>query len=106
MAWNPAPTTIFAGWTEDGTNITLPIANVPELTAAEADAATGDSRKILFALCAKVSAWWYALAVADRPAKMTVAKSISVDASTGVQTQTFTFTFKTAVLSQEVAAEV
>jgi hypothetical protein len=105
MAWNPVPTTLFAGWTQDGTNITLPIANVPELTSAEANATTGDTRKILFALCEKIANWWYALATADRPTKMTVTRSISVDSVTGIATKSYTLTFKVGTLTQEIVSE-
>lgn len=105
MAFNKVPTTWIPDWSEDGTDISVPIASFPELTAAEADAATGDIRKICFALCKKLSDAWYALAAADRPAKMSINRSISVDSATGIQTQTISFTFKTSVLTQEVADE-
>lgn len=105
MAWSPVPTACFPNWSEDGTNITLPIAALPELTAAEADAATGDIRKILYALCEKVWGWWNALASADRATKATITKSSSVDATTGIITNVYTFTFKNSITAQDVANE-
>lgn len=106
MAWNPLPPSWFANWAEDGTNITVPIATFPELTAAEADATAGDIRKVLFAICDKCWSVWSALVTADRPSKMTLSKSVSVNAATGIATNTFTFTFQTLVVSQDVAPEV
>jgi hypothetical protein len=90
---------------EDGTDVTFPIASLPELTAAEADAATGDFRKLMFAIMENNWVKWNALASADRPTKMTLAKSISTDPVTGIATQTFTVVFKTSVTSQDVTAE-
>ena len=51
MAWDPLPPTWMASWSEDGTNITVPIATFTKMTAAEADASSGDIRKVLFAMC-------------------------------------------------------
>lgn len=105
MAWSALPTAVFANWSEDGTNITLPIASVPELTAAEADAATGDSRKILYALCERIWSWWNALATADKATKMTITKSASINTTTGIVTNTYTLQFMNTIASQEVASE-
>jgi hypothetical protein len=44
MAFDKTPTTWLPSWSEDATNITLPLASLPELTAAEADAATARFR--------------------------------------------------------------
>lgn len=52
MAFNPLPTNLIPSWSENGTNVTFPIASVPELTAAEADAVTGIPVKS-FTLCLK-----------------------------------------------------
>lgn len=106
MAFSPVPTNWFSGWSEDATNITVPIATFPELTAAEADGATGDIRKILYALCAKCWSIWNALATADRPTKMTLTTSSSVDATTGIITNVYTFTFKNSITAQDVASEI
>jgi len=105
MAFSPVPTACFPSWSEDATNITVPIASFPELTAAEADAATGDIRKILYAIVEKTWTWWNALLTADRPTKMTLTKSSSVDTSTGIVINVYTFTFKNSITAQDVAAE-
>lgn len=107
MAFDPAPSTWIPGWSENGTDITIAALTTafPEMTAAEADASTGDIRKVLFAICESLNAKWLATAAADRPAKMTIARSSSVNETTDEVTKRFTFTFVSGVLSQEVVAE-
>jgi len=48
MAQDLKPSTWIPSWSEDGTDVTFPIASIPELTAAEADGATGDMRKCIY----------------------------------------------------------
>lgn len=105
MAFDPKPPTWLPGWSEDGTNITLPIASLPELTAAEADADTGDIRKVMYALMSKMQAVWDALPSADRPTRMTLYHTASVDPTSGIITHSFTATFKNSVSAQDVADE-
>ena len=106
MAFDKKPSTWIASWAEDGTNITVPIASFPELTADEADGTTGDIRKVCFAWCKKLIAKWLATATADRPAKMVISQSSSApDAVTGIITQSFQFTFYIAPTAVEVVDE-
>jgi hypothetical protein len=105
MAYDGKPSTWIASWSEDGTNVTFPIASMAELTAAEADATTGDIRKVAFAIAEVLFQKYNSLAAADRPTKMTISKSSSVNTSTGVMTNTYTLTFSCAILTQDVAAE-
>ena len=105
MAQDLKPSTWIASWSENGTNVTFPIASVPELTAAEADADTGNINKVVFALCEKLYANFNALPLADRPTKMTVYRSTSTNDQTGVTTKTFQFQFEVAITGQEVAEE-
>lgn len=93
MAFDPTPTDVIASWSEDGANVTFPIASLPELTAAEADAVTGDSRKILYALLAQFEAWYSALDTADKPAKMVISKSSSSPDSNDEISRTFSVRF-------------
>lgn len=92
MAFNPLPPAWLPNWSEDATNITLPIASLPELTAAEADAASGDIRKILYALMEKLYAVWAAQEVADRPTKFTLTRATSVNDETGLITRQYVVT--------------
>jgi hypothetical protein len=91
MAFDPAPTEVIASWSEDGTNVTFPIASLPELTAAEADATTGDNRKVLHAFMERFFAWYNGLATADKPTQLSVSRSSSPpNQTTGYITRTFT----------------
>lgn len=47
---NYVPTNMWPGYTSDGTNITIPIAEIPGLSVAEANAVTGDWRDVFQAL--------------------------------------------------------
>ena len=109
MAWTTAiglPPAWFANWSSDGTNITLPIASMSELTSTEAAATvTGDIRKVMYAILENMWVKWNAMALADRPAKMVLTKSSSVETSTGVITTVYTYTFKNTITAQDVASE-
>jgi hypothetical protein len=99
----------FASWAEAGGTISVPVASLPEVTAAEAHGTTGDIRKVLWAICAQAYAAFMALAAADKPAKCTIAKSTSsaVNATSGAVTVThkFTFTFVNTIATEDVQAE-
>lgn len=110
MAWNPLPQSWFTGMTDgstscNATDMVIPISTFPELSAAEIDSVTGDVRKFLFAFLEKCWAVYNALATADKPTKLTMSKSATVDTSTGVTTNTYVFTIKTSASSQEVVSE-
>ena len=107
MAFDPLPPSWIASWSEDGTTVSFPIASVPELTAAEADATAGDIRKTLFAICDQLADVWYTQATADRPAYMTIYRSTSSDEAAGTETKQYVFRFTTEVAAggREVIAE-
>jgi len=105
MAFDKTPTTWISSWSENGTYITVPIASFSELSAAEADADTGDIRKIAFAIIEHLWDTYNGLASADRPTKMTVAKTATVNTTYNKLTSRYTFTFETDIGTQEVRAE-
>lgn len=105
MAVSIVPTDWLTSWAEDATDITLPLASVAGLTAAEADAATGDIRKITYSLLDTLWTKWAGLAEADRPAKMRLKKVSRQDPVSGLVTHDFTFSFITASSGQDVVAE-
>lgn len=105
MAFDPLPPAWMDSWSEDGTTISVPIASFPEMTAAEADATTGDIRKVLFAMCEKLWVEWSSRATADLPAKMTISRSSTVNEATDAITKRYTFTFVTEAATTEVVAE-
>ena len=77
MAFDATPTEVIASWSENGTAVTFNIADVTQLDAAEADATTGDSRRILFALLEQWMDWYEGLATADKPEKLVMTKSVN-----------------------------
>lgn len=105
MAFNPAPSNWFDSWSEDGTNITVPIATFPRLTAAEADGTTGDIRKVLFAILDKLYSEWTERLAADRPTRMTVARTKSYNDASGTVTEVHTITLVNTITDEEVKAE-
>ena len=102
---NPADNDLFgANYTADNTTVTLTIADFPDLTSVEAAPATGDSRKILYALLQGIYAKYKALTT-DLPAKMTIARTTTISDTTQTASVTFTIRFLTAEYTAEVAAE-
>jgi len=107
MALDKSPAAWLASWSEDGTNITLPIASLPETNATEADGTTGDIRKVMLAVLEELYQHQLSLAAADRPVNMVITRSTSVNDTTGEITRNYVFTFKTesAVGGIEVSDE-
>ena len=105
MAFSKTPTGWLGnGYSEDGNDLTIPLSALPELSAGEADAATGDIRKILFALCSAMEAKFASLALADRPAKMTITKTQGTLQGSTLQIG-FNFNFHLEVAGLEVVDE-
>lgn len=105
MAFDPQPSTWISSWSEDGTNITVPIASFPEMTAAEADATTGDIRKVLYAICEQLYQEWNTTLSSDRPSKMSIGRTSTVNEANDEVTKRYTFTFVTTSSSTEVVPE-
>lgn len=86
---------------------------LPQVDATEANATTGDVRRLIFGIIDGLYAKWLirvaAAAAAPTtdplPTKMTIYKSTSTNDSTGEVTRTYTFQFKTTVTGEEVAEE-
>lgn len=83
MSFSPIPTSWIASWSEDGTTASFNLADLTdELTAAEADAATGDWRDIFKSIVEHTWAYFNGLATANRPAKLTITKNVEAVSST------------------------
>jgi hypothetical protein len=82
----------------------VPQASVPELTDAEANVTTGDSRKIAFAICERFVEWYNSLDTDDRPTMLIFDKQAQQISGSNQQIQTFIFQF-TSDTSSEVADE-
>lgn len=103
------PDNWVASWSEDGTNVTFPIASLPELTAAEADVATGDIRKVLFALLEELQAKWDTFAADPNtyimPSYMTLSKGATFNAATNRVNLNYVVSLEMDISGLEVRAE-
>lgn len=105
MAVTIVPTDYLPSWSEDATNITVPIASITGLTADEADGTTGDIREILRTILDTIYAVYAAQASADRWTKCAMTKSASVNTTTNVITNQFVVTFSTSLVTENMVAE-
>jgi len=105
MAFDPQPDEWLANWSEDGVDISVPLATFPELTAAEADGTSGDIRKIVWAIAHELWQVWLGTPAVDRPGKMTFRRNTVVDGDTGNWIETYDFTFVLVPTGTEVAPE-
>lgn len=104
-----APSTLFSGWSEDGTDISVPIASFTGLTEAFADATTGDARQVILSFCKSTFEWYNdlstqpeAVVIAWTPGRMQ--PSSSRDFS-GKQKTEYKFTFYADFPEGTVTAE-
>jgi hypothetical protein len=67
MAFDKHPSAMFAGYSSDGTNITIPIANIAGLTVTEANAVSGDLREIAHGICTTIYLYYSGLPTEDKP---------------------------------------
>lgn len=106
------PTDIFPGYellangaTTTAQGIFIPLSDFAGLTAGEANATTGDGRKVCFEIAKKTHASFAGLSTEDKPTKMTT----SVGTPTGINATTvrraYTFTFDLDVADVDMAAE-
>lgn len=94
MAFNAAPTEVWAGYSSDGVNITIPIANLTGLTVAEANATTGDWREIMLAFISTVHTHYVGLADADKPQAFSSATPLYQSQTTGDLAPSVKVTYK------------
>jgi hypothetical protein len=114
MAYDPAPSTHFgAGYSASGnaiyfgTNDAVDVENrtLTTLTNAEAHATSGDFREVIRALLYKFAADWDATAVADRPAKMTLSKSLGFNSTNETVVESYVLSFEVGTTLGNVDAE-
>lgn len=106
MAYDDVPSVLFGdNYAFSAPNITISNVDNPNVTDAEANATTGDSRRILFGLLQDMYARFNAIDAADRPTKMQFLRSTSVNDITQQGTVTFTIRFVTGDVVTEVADE-
>jgi hypothetical protein len=114
MAFAKAPSGWLTGYTLSGSGTTAAInfgisgntnATLPEITTAEANASTGDIRKIYYGIADQMYKSYSDKATADRPNRMTFTKASFVDATTGLITSSYTFAFVLAATGLDVTDE-
>ena len=110
MAFSPSPSTWITGWSTTNGNADITIAGFnsgafPEMTSAEANATTGDIRKVLYAMCEGFYQQWNNTATGDRPLKYTITRTSTVNEINNQITKRYTFTFVTAPSGADVVSE-
>lgn len=105
MAFDAKPSTWISSWSENGTDVTFPLASLDQtLTAAEADATNGDWRDCFFSIVDHTFQHYNSLAVADRPSKLSITKSGTLQAD-GTYLLSYQIRVATAVTGQDLTAE-
>jgi hypothetical protein len=104
------PTQIFPGYSSDGTAITIPLADLTGLTAAEANATTGNAMEVLRTFIDKAQAQLAALTPETRPVRSSLTKAApSIAVGTGILPgtlrQTYSASFDLIPTGLEPAAE-
>jgi hypothetical protein len=107
---NVTPTQLFAGYTANETAITIPLADLTGLTAAEADATTGNAMEVLRTIIAKAETQLMSLAPAARPVRASLTKAqpaiaVGAGVAPGTLRQSYTATFDLTPTGLEPAAE-
>lgn len=115
MAFNATPSGwLGAGYTLSGSGTTAAInfgisgntnATFPEITTTEANATTGDIRKIYYGIIEQLAKAYSDKATADRPNRMAISKSSNVDSNTGLITANYSFQFVLAATGLDVTTE-
>ena len=101
MAFDKSIDALFDGATSDGTDLTIPIAAITGLQAADVDATTGDWRELVFNLCNHINTYYYSLATADRPQYLIPQKSSNLQSG-----NTYIHTFITTVTATSTEENV
>lgn len=91
------PATLFPNLTSDGTDITIPITDLPGLTAAEVDPATGNGSELLRIILETAYNKIEALDTNSRPTQLQWSKPPAQGIAAGVNRQNYTFGFNYAV---------
>ena len=115
MAFTKAPSGwLGEGYTLSGSGTTAAInfgisgntaATLPEITTDEANASTGDIRKIYYGIAEQMYQSFLAKATADRPNRMNITKLSNVDSTTGLITTNYTIQFVLAATGVDVTSE-
>lgn len=91
--------------TGTGTHTIKALGSLQELTDAEANASTGDYRKIVYALMEFLYQKFNNTPSADRPSRLTISRSSSTNETTGRMTRNYTVSVVTDISGVEVSEE-
>lgn len=112
----PSTTTITVSSTRNGNIINITSTGTADNTAQalgplddvtdfEANASTGDARKVIYGICEAIYLKYLGIPTADRPSRMFLSASSTVDSLTGRITKTYTFRFTLEPTGVEVVDE-
>lgn len=105
MSFSPVPTAWIPSWDEDGSVASFALSDVSdELTAVEADPVTGDWRDIFKSIVEHTWAYFNGLVAANKPGKLTIAKSVDVVSQTQLKI-TYTIVSYVDIGTTNVSAE-
>ena len=105
LAATKGGTSIVASDTGTGTHSMEEVSPLTELTDALANASTGDSRAVVFALMELIYQKYLGTGTADRPAKMTVSRSTTASDSAGTITRHYSVSVTLAQDEVSISAE-
>lgn len=106
MAFVKTPSVLFgSNYNYQSDTIELDRTEYANISAGEADASTGDYRRIMYGLLEDCYARFMAQAVANRPARMTFVKNTSVNDTVGNAQVTYTIRFTVDNVIAEVSDE-
>jgi hypothetical protein len=91
------PTDIFASYAADSTAVTIPLAALPGLTAAEAHPTEGDAREVLRIILETYVSKIEQMQPANRPVYMTAQRGNLIGLSPSLVSRTYTITFHESV---------
>jgi hypothetical protein len=97
--------TIASGAPAPADGLFIPLTDLPDLTAAEADESTGSFAKVIYAILTKSTTAYNALATAARSTRLTMARSTPTGAGNNLINISHTITAVLDVSAADVAAE-
>lgn len=105
LATSRGGTAVVSTDTGTGTHTIKALGTLQELTDTEANASTGDWRKIVYAIMEMLYQKYLNTPSADRPSRVTISRSSSTNEQTGRMTRNYTVSIVTDIAGVEVSAE-
>jgi len=106
MAINLTPSVLFgSNYGFSDPDITISNSDNTSISNAEADASTGDFRRVLYGLLTDIYSRYNQLAAQDKSGKMTFLKNSTFNDATNTGVVTFTVRFNVGAFEAEVADE-